>query len=181
MAEKYQALTKEHIDFIAQQKIFFVASADETSRINLSPKGLDSLKIIDNNLAIFLNKTGSGNETAAHLQHSPNNPRITIMFCSFDEKPLILKLYGKAVEIKQDNENWEDLLTRFEDNIGARQIFAIDIDLVITSCGYGVPFFEYRGDRELLNNWANNKGEEGLKQYRQDKNTLSIDGKKIKV
>jgi hypothetical protein len=181
MGEKYNALTREHIDFIAEQKIFFVGSADVDSRVNISPKGLDSLRIIDNNLAIFLNKTGSGNETAAHIQHSVNNPRMTIMLCSFTEKPLILRMYGKAIEILPDNSNWQSLLTHFDDTVGARQIFALDIELVQTSCGYGVPFFNYQGDRDFLNNWAHNKGEKGLQEYQQQKNTISLDGKKIKI
>jgi hypothetical protein len=181
MGEKYNALTREHIDFIAEQKIFFVGSADVNSRVNISPKGLDSLRIIDNNLAIFLNKTGSGNETAAHIQHSAHNPRMTIMLCSFTEKPLILRMYGKAIEILPDNSNWQSLLTHFDDTVGARQIFALDIELVQTSCGYGVPFFDYQGDRDFLNNWAHNKGEKGLQEYQQQKNTISLDDKKIKI
>jgi hypothetical protein len=181
MGEKCDKLSQKHIDFIAKQKVFFTATADENSKINLSPKGLDSFRIIDNNLAIFLNKTGSGNETAAHLQHSPNNPRMTIMFCSFEGDPMILRLYGKAIEIKEDNENFKSLLSNFDDNIGARQIFALDIDLVQTSCGFGVPLFDYKGDRDTLNKWAENKGKQGIKDYQNTKNTTSLDGKKIVI
>lgn len=181
MGEKYKSLKPEHIDFINEQHIFFVATADKSSKINLSPKGLDTLKIIDNNLVIWLNKTGSGNETAAHIQHSENNPRMTIMLCSFTQKPVILKMYGKAIEIRKESEKWNNLIALFDNPIGARQIFALDIDLVQTSCGFGVPYFEFKGEREMLDNWANNKGKEGLREYQRQKNSTSLDGKNIEI
>lgn len=181
MGEKYKELNQKHIDFIARQKIFFTATADTDSRVNLSPKGLDSFRVIDNNLVIFLNKVGSGNESAAHIQNGIDNPRMTIMFCSFDESPMILRLYGRAIEILSDNPNFESLLKNFDDIIGVRQIFALDIDLVQTSCGFGVPLFDFKGDRQTLNKWAVNKGDDGLKEYIRSKNSISLDGKNILI
>jgi hypothetical protein len=181
MGAKYQELKPEHIEFIEKQQIFFVATADENSRVNLSPKGLDSLRVVDNNLVVFLNKVGSGNETAAHIQYGKDNPRMTIMFCSFADKPMILRLYGKAVEILPSYPNFKQTLELFTDTVGARQLFALDIDLVQTSCGFGVPLFEFKGQRETLNGWAEQKGTESLQEYVKVKNCTSLDGKPIVI
>ena len=174
MAKKFTSLTTEHHEFIKAQKLFFVATADSENRINLSPKGMDSFRLTNNNTALWLNMTGSGNETAAHVLA---DGRMTMMFCAFEGKPTILKLYGKARAIHPRDAEWEKLVQKFPTTPGARQIFELDIDLVITSCGMAVPFFDYKEERGQLNNWAEKKGTEGLNDYWLEKNKLSLDGK----
>jgi len=174
MAKIYNEIPGSLKSFIDQQKIFFVATAAADGRVNLSPKGGDYLRVLDANRLVWLNLTGSGNETAAHMRvHN----RITLMFCSFDESPLILRLYGKGNILHEDSKEWLELITLFPENTGARQIFDITIDLVQTSCGFQVPFYEYKGERETLEKWANNKGREEIRQYWREKNSLSLDGK----
>jgi hypothetical protein len=159
--------------FIEAQKIFFVATAPNSGRINLSPKGMDSFRVVNENRVLWLNVTGSGNETAAHLSE---NERITIMFCSFEKVPSILRLYGKGVEIKQRDKGWNDLISLFPETPGTRQIFDITIESTQTSCGMSIPFFEFKGERNDLNDWAENQGKENIENYWQDKNQSSIDG-----
>ncbi len=162
--------------FIDAQKMFFVATAAPDGRVNVSPKGMDSLRVLDANRVLWLNVTGSGNETAAHLQELP---RMTLMFCSFTEKPLILRLYGTAREIRLGSSEWPALYAQFPPNPGARQIFEMQVDLVQTSCGQAVPFFDYVEDRNELTEWAAKKGPEGVKQYQLERNSVSLDGKPI--
>ena len=172
MGKQYDTLTDKHIAFITAQKMFFVGTATETGRVNVSPKGMDSLRVVDNKQVLWLNVTGSGNETSAHVQH---NKRMTVMFCAFDGPPMILRLYGSAKVIHQNDVEWVSLFTRFSPLPGARQIFDLSIEMVQTSCGMAVPNYEYSSDRELLNDWARNRGEEEIRQYWIDKNQLSID------
>jgi hypothetical protein len=172
MGSRYECLSEKLTQFIAEQKIFFVATATADSRVNLSPKGMDSFRVISNNRVAWLNVTGSGNETAAHVQQ---NPHMTIMFCAFAGPPIILRLYGTAKIVHKNDAEWPTLFLLFEPLPGARQIFDLSIDLVQTSCGMAVPNYSYEGDRELLKEWANKKGDAGLKQYWQDKNQLSLD------
>lgn len=173
MAKFYSKLSSRLQQFIEAQKIFFVATAAEDGRINLSPKGMDSFKVIDENRVLWLNVTGSGNETAAHLLAKN---RITIMFCSFEGAPNILRLYGKGKEIKPSDSEWEMVASHFTILPGTRQIFDITIESAQTSCGMSIPFFEYKGEREELNEWAAGKGEDGIKAYWTEKNQTSIDG-----
>jgi hypothetical protein len=174
MARQFPKITDALKGFIERQKIFFVGTADVDGRVNVSPKGSDSFRIIDKNRVVWLNLTGSGNETAAHLIA---NNRITIMFCALDGKPMILRLYGSGKTIHPKDADWESLATLFPEKIGARQIFDISIDLVQTSCGFQVPFYEYEGERDLLDKWTENKGRDGVKQYWEDNNKTSLDGK----
>ena len=174
MGKRYQAIPEKLIDFIQQQKLFFVATATEDSQVNLAPKGMDSLRVIDANRVIWLNVTGSGNETATHVQHSP---RMTLMFCAFEGAPMILRLYGKAQVIHQGDDQWQQLYPHFTPLSGARQIFDLEIDLVQSSCGMSVPFFDYVGEREQLSDWAAKKDESGIREFWRDRNQLSIDGK----
>jgi hypothetical protein len=173
MAKFYNKITPRIQKFIETQKIFFVATAPVEGRINLSPKGMDSLRVIEENRIIWLNVTGSGNETAAHVHQ---NERITIMMCAFEGAPNILRIYGKAKEIKPNDKNWEELASLLPEIPGARQIFDVTVESVQTSCGMSIPFYEYKGEREDLNEWAQKKGEDGIKQYWKDKNQTSIDG-----
>lgn len=178
MAKQYLSLSDHLADFIREQRIFFVATATDNSRINLSPKGLDSLRILNPNRLIWVNLTGSGNETAAHIQ---TNARMTLMFCAFSGDPLILRLYGTARSIHQRDPEWNDLFALFNPHPGARQIFDLSIELVQTSCGFGVPYFDFTGDRPDLDIWTHKKGTEGIKAYWYNRNQESIDGIKTDI
>jgi hypothetical protein len=173
MGQRYTELSDKHIDFIAQQKLFFVGTATADSRVNVSPKGMDTFRVLDSRRVAWLNLTGSGNETAAHVQQSP---RMTLMFCAFEGAPLILRLYGTAKAIHRNDPEWNDLFALFKPLTGARQIFDVALDLVQTSCGMAVPNYAYTGDRELLSEWAVRKGDEGIRRYWEEKNQTSIDG-----
>ena len=173
MGKRLPKLTSRLIDLIAEQKVFFVATAMKEGHINLSPKGMDSFRIIDAENILWLNLTGSGNETATHLQF---NKRMTIMFCAFEGKPMILRLYGTANVYHQRDEFWKNHIELFPPMEGSRQLISMKIDLVQTSCGFGVPLMTYMGERNLLQPWAEEKGEKGLKDYMKNKNTISLDG-----
>ena len=177
MGKFYSALTPELRGFIARQRMFFIATAPLSGegRINLSPKGLDTFRIISDGEVAYLDYTGSGNETAAHVLE---NGRITIMFCSFDAKPLILRLYGRGRAITAADGHWTGLIQQFDDvtMTGIRQIIYVQVDSLQTSCGFGVPQYAFKSDRELMFDWAEKKGDEGLREYRAKKNRLSIDG-----
>lgn len=173
MGQHYSEIPDKLQKFISDQKIYFVGTATADSRVNVSPKGMDSLRVLNEHRVVWLNVTGSGNETSAHIQQ---NDRMTIMFTAFKDKPLILRLYGKAKVIHINDPEWQTLFSLFEPIPGARQIFDLTVDLVQTSCGMGVPFFEYIEEREQLKGWALKKGDRGLKEYWQTKNQQSIDG-----
>ena len=173
MSKIYTKITSGIQKFIESQKIFFVATAPISGRINLSPKGMESFRVVDENRVLWLNVTGSGNETAAHLLE---NDRITIMFCAFEGAPNILRLYGKGKEIKKGDSTWNDLIPLFPETPGTRQIFDITIESAQTSSGMSIPFFDYKSERNELNDWAAEKGKKGIKQYWEDKNQISIDG-----
>lgn len=173
MSQHYDRLAESHIAFIGQQKIFFVATAARSGRVNLSPKGMDSLRVLGENRVVWLNLTGSGNETAAHLLQEP---RMTIMFCAFTGKPLILRLYGTATAVHRKDAAWPELSALFAPLPGARQVFDLRVEAVQTSCGFAVPFFEFAGEREQLKDWALAKGEAGIRDYWEAKNQTSIDG-----
>lgn len=172
MGKQHEALTEPLIEFIEKQKMFFVGTATESSRINVSPKGMDSLRVLNNRRAIWLNVTGSGNETSAHVQQCP---RMTLMFCAYEGTPLILRLYGTARVVHKNDADWDELFRHFNPLPGARQIFDLSITMVQTSCGMAVPYYDYEGERELLNEWAINKGDDGIRQYWEEKNQASID------
>ncbi|MGB5942712.1 MAG: pyridoxamine 5'-phosphate oxidase family protein [Leeuwenhoekiella sp.] len=174
MGKRLDAITPQLQEFINEQHIFFVATATADSRINLSPKGLDSFYIQDKNTVLWLNLTGSGNETAAHLLE---NDRMTIMFCSFEKNPMILRLYGYAKAYHKEDQKYKEYATLFPDHPGARQIFKVKVDLVQTSCGFAVPFMGYQGERDTLNTWAEKKGEDGIHDYWEEKNVKTLDGK----
>ena len=174
MAQRYAEISDKLMQFIHRQKLFFVATAAGDGRINLSPKGMDTLRVMGPNHVVWLNVTGSGNETAAHLIE---NDRMTIMFCAFEGDPMILRLYGHARLFHPRDSIWSELIEQFPSNVGARQLIDFNVDLVQTSCGMSVPIFEYKGEREQLNQWAEKKGKDGIEQYWQQKNQTNIDGK----
>lgn len=173
MGKQQQHLTTELIKFIEQQNIFFVATAMQEGRINLSPKGIDTLRIVNDKSVAWLNLTGSGNETATHLR---NDPRMTIMFCAFEGNPRIVRLYGTAKVYHPRDAEWDKLISVFPPIPGSRQIIDLKIELIQTSCGMGVPYMDYKGERGQLPQWAENKGKEGLQEYMKLKNTTSLDG-----
>jgi len=159
--------------FIGEQKMFFTASAPNDGRVNLSPKGIDTFRCLDEKTVAYLDLTGSGNETAAHIRE---NGRLTIMFCSFAGNALILRLYGRGEVIHQSSEKWNNFSANFGDFVGTRQIIVLHVESLQTSCGFGVPLFEFEKDRTQLVEWAERKGDEGLSLYWRGKNQKSIDG-----
>jgi hypothetical protein len=176
MAKLFESIEPAHAAFIDQQKIFFTATAAPTGRVNISPRGTDALRILDPSTVAYLDETGSGNETAAHLRLSE---RLTIMLCGFENVPMIIRLYGKGRALPRGTPEYQALLASAYDDReppGARQIIQLDIDLVQTSCGYGVPLFDYKEVRPTLRRWAEIKGEDGVAAYRREKNIRSIDG-----
>ena len=174
MGRVLDAITDELAAFIAAQRVFFVATAPtDGGHVNLSPKGLDTFTVIDPNTVAYLDLTGSGVETIAHLRE---NGRITIMFCAFDGKPNIVRLYGHGEALSTGEPEADALLPRFGEYPGARSVIRVQVDRVSTSCGYGVPLLSYEGEREQLTTWADRRGPEGLVEYRGEKNAVSIDG-----
>ncbi len=175
MAKVFDSITADLQRFIEAQQIFFVATAPLATdgHVNLSPKGLDSFRILSPNQVAYLDVTGSGNETSAHLQE---NERLTLMFCAFQEPPLILRLYGKGRTILPGAPEWDDFSALFAVLPGARQVIVATIDRVQISCGMGVPLYEPVGQRDSLVKWAEKKGKEGLRDYQRQKNSVSIDG-----
>jgi len=173
MARRYDRMKPEHIAFIEKQKLFFVGTAANDGTINVSPKGWDSLRVLGPNRIAWLNITGSGNETAAHLAQ---NERMTMMFCAFDGNPKILRLYGSAVAAHPRDEQWNELAKLFEPHESARQYVDFKIDLAQTSCGYGVPFYDFVDERDNMDRWLASRGEEGIEEYWREKNQLSLDG-----
>lgn len=176
MAKQFPGLTPELKDFIGRQHMFFTASGCAEGRINLSPKGLDGFRVTGDNEVVFLNLTGSGNETAAHLLA---DGRLTIMFCAFEGPPMILRLYGHARSLPRGSADYAHYLAGAfggEEPPGARQIVRMEVDLVQTSCGYGVPLYDYKAERPSLVRWAEQKGEDGIADYWREKNLVSMDG-----
>lgn len=177
MAKQFPALEPAHRDFIARQRVFFTGSAAADGRVNVSPKGLDTLRVIDERTVAYLDLTGSGAETAAHVRAAG---RLTLMLCAFEGPPMILRLYGTGRLLPRGSAAYADMLAAAfdgEEPLGARQIVVLDIDLVQTSCGYGVPHMSFAGERPSLPNWASKQGgEEGLRAYRAEHNAVSLDG-----
>ena len=170
----FERIEAQYQQFIEAQKIFFVATAAPDGKVNLSPKGMESLRVMGPNRIVWLNLTGAENETAAHLAEAP---RMTIMWCSFTEKPIILRVYGNARIIHPRDDGWNELATNFPPIPGSRQILDLDVNFVLKSCGFGVPRFDFVGERETLRKWAEKTGEDGVARVWSEKNQLSIDGK----
>jgi len=158
--------------------MFFVGTAANKGRVNISPKGMDTFRVLDQNKILWLNLTGSGNETAAHLI---KNNRMTIMFCSFEKKPLILRLYGNAEIFHIRDEKFHEYVELFPDFSGRRQIIEMQVDMVQTSCGYAVPYMDFKEERKTLNSLADKREDKKLKEYWIEKNTKSIDGFETKI
>lgn len=173
MGKQLPHLNDHLTSFISRQHLFFVATAPAEGRVNCSPKGMDALRVLSPNRIAWLNVTGSGNETAAHVLE---NERMTLMWCAFDGAPLILRAYGKARTVHPGDADWEPLSVHFPPLPGARQIFDLEIEMVQTSCGMAVPLMGFSEDRRLLIDWAEKKSKQELEDYWVEKNTVSLDG-----
>jgi hypothetical protein len=176
MAKMFTSIEPHIAAFIAAQHIFFTGTAASSGRVNISPRPALAFRVLGPNSVAYLDETGSGNETAAHLRA---DGRMTIMFCGFENIPNILRLYGRGQSLWRGTPEYAALLASAFDareSPGARQIVRLNIELVQTSCGYGVPLFDYKEERPTLHNWATGKGEDGIAAYWREKNTHSIDG-----
>lgn len=176
MAKVLPEIDDELAGWIAAQPLFFNATAPLAAdgHINLSPRGLDSFRVLGPLEVAYLDFTGSGNESAAHLAE---NGRITLMFCAFEGPPRILRLYGRGEVLRPGSEGFTTLLPRFSAELPpARQIVRVAVERVQTSCGFGVPLMQFESQREQLIAWAQNKGPDGLRDYQRHHNRVSIDG-----
>lgn len=173
MGKQFDSISKTHQEFIEKQHLFFVATAAAEGSVNVSPKGMDSFRVIDQNKVVWLNLTGSGNETAAHLLR---NDRMTIMFCAFEGNPLILRLYGNAKVYHNRDAEFHKFIDLFPQSNGSRQVIEMDVKMVQSSCGFAVPLMDFQSDRDTLGNWAATKDRKQIEEYWQQKNVKSIDG-----
>ena len=176
MAKQFPALNAGHRAFIEGQKIFFTGSAAADGRVNISPKGMDSLKILSDNSVLYMDLTGSGTETAAHIRAAG---RLTLMFCAFEGAPEILRLYGQGTALPRGTAGYRDMLDSHfasQEIPGARQFIRLDFDLVQSSCGYAVPFFDFKEERTQLVTWSAKASEAELDAYRRKTNLTNIDG-----
>lgn len=174
MGKQFDALGDAHRSFIAEQHMFFCGSAAPDGLVNISPKGMDSLRVLGPNRITWMNITGSGNETAGHLLEAP---RMTLMWCSFTTRPIILRAFGTARTIQPGDTEWGDLAALFPPHRSARQIFDLTVDMVQTSCGYAVPFMEYKGERDTMQKWVDGKSDEDIRTYWVERNSTTLDGK----
>ncbi len=176
MAKQFETIEDAHRAFIARQRVFFTASAAAGTRINLSPRGTDWLRVVDARSVVYLDRTGSGNETAAHMLA---DGRLTFMFCAFEGPPMILRLYGHGRILERGGPAYAELLAGpfgGAEPIGARQMVLLEVDLVQTSCGFGVPLYDYKAERKSMDRWAEAKSEAELADYRREFNQRSMDG-----
>ena len=175
MGEHAGGVDGEVAEFLGRQKVFFVATAPlaATGRVNLSPKGLDSFRVLDPRTVAWADLTGSGIETVAHLRE---NGRIVLMFCAFEGPPRIVRLHGRGEALEPGDPGFDALRARFPALPGLRTLVRVAVDRVATSCGFGVPVLEFRGARDGMETWCARKGEEGLRAYRAEKNRASLDG-----
>jgi len=173
MADQFPSLDDRLTKFIDEQHMFFVGTAGPDGRVNISPKGMDSLRVLGPNRIIWRNATGSGNETAGHLLQIN---RMTLMWCSFALKPMILRCYGSARTIHRRDDDWANLNAHFPDFEGARQVYDMTIEMVQTSCGYAVPQFELKAERDTLVKWTADRGPDGVAAYWRERNATTIDG-----
>jgi len=175
MGKVYEKLEKATKEFIGKQKLFFVGTAplNKDGLINLSPKGFDSFRILDDHTVAYIDLTGSGVETIAHLKE---NQRITFLFCAFEGPPKLVRLYGEGQVYERDCAAFNALKTLFPDYMSARAIIKVNLTRIADSCGYTVPLYEFKTDRDTMKKWVTHKGAEGLVNYRIEKNKKSIDG-----
>lgn len=175
MGRTFETLTPAIVDFVAAQHVFFVASAPlaANGHVNLSPKGGDTFRVLDERRVAYLDLTGSGVETIAHLRE---NGRVTILFTAFDGSPQLVRLWGRGEAVLPGDARFFDLVARFPELPGTRAVIVVDVERVGTSCGYGVPVYAYEGDRTRMREWAEHRGPEGVAEYQATRNATSIDG-----
>jgi hypothetical protein len=175
MGKIYEGLDDDLRDFIRRQHVFFVGTAPSAldGHLNLSPKGLDTLQVLGPTTVAYLDLIGSGIETVAHLRE---NGRLTILFCAFEGRPLVLRLHGRGRVVEPADAGWDGLAAAFPAYESVRAVVVLDVERISTSCGFGVPLYEYRGDRPQLLEWADRKGRDALEQYKARNNARSIDG-----
>jgi hypothetical protein len=174
MGKVFDGIDADLETWLRRQHVFFVATAprSDDGHINLSPKGLDSFDIIDAHTVAYLDVTGSGVETIAHLRE---NGRITLMFCAFDGSPRIVRLHGRGQAHLPGSPDFERLVSRFPHYLSTRSVIVVDLNRIADSCGYGVPLYAYTGERRALQAWAEKQGPEALVEYRATRNAISID------
>lgn len=175
MGKQFEAIDERLAGFIRAQRVFFTGSAPvgPEGHVNVSPKGLDSLRILGPRQVAYLDLVGSGVETIAHLRE---NGRICLMFCAFEGPPRIVRLHGRGRVVAPGDGEWEALLSHFEPHPGARAILVIDLERIADSCGYGVPLYRFEAERDQLHKWVDRKGAEGLQRYQAENNGRSLDG-----
>ena len=178
MANFFDKLDDKMKDFINAQQMFFVATAPKEGRINLSPKGLEGLKIVSDSKLLWLNYFGSGNETASHLLE---DDRMTLMMCAYDGEPKIMRIYARVKVIQEKDAQWDEYISEFENTAGARQVFELNIESINDSCGWGVPLYEYQGQRDILTDYYGKTTKEEHIAYMKKNNQLSFDGKETKL
>ncbi|MPZ14337.1 MAG: pyridoxamine 5'-phosphate oxidase family protein [Chloroflexi bacterium] len=174
MANDYDGIDHKLAPFLRAQHVFFVATAPSGpgGHVNLSPKGHDTFRIVDTRTVAYLDLTGSGVETIAHLRE---NGRITIMFCAFEGPPRIVRLYGRGRLVEPMSPMFAEWRRRFGDHDGVRSVIVVELDRIADSCGYGVPILQYEGERPQMQAWLDRKGPEGVREY-QAEHDISIDG-----
>ncbi|RYX83034.1 GNAT family N-acetyltransferase [bacterium] len=173
MGKFHPVISPKLRSFIETQQMFFTASSSMGGRVNVSPKGIDSLRVLDECTVAYLDLTGSGNETAAHLR---TDGRLTLMFCAFEGEPCILRLFGEGEIVALDSERGRELRAHFPPTPGERHFVVQHVSSVLTSCGYAVPLYDFREQRDMLLTWADKQGPEQMQIYRRLKNSVSIDG-----
>ena len=174
MGKQFDQILPAHSKFIQRQHLFFCATAAPDGRVNVSPKGMDSLRVLGPDRIVWMNLTGSGNETAGHLLESP---RMTLMWCSFDAQPIILRAFGQATTLHPGDTGWPEMAALFPPHRSARQIYDLTVDLVQSSCGYAVPFMDYKGERDTMQNWVDQRSDDDIRTYWAERNTHTIDGR----
>ncbi|MBD0865119.1 MAG: pyridoxamine 5'-phosphate oxidase family protein [Rhodobacteraceae bacterium] len=178
MATQFAHISNAHQKFIEAQHLFFVATAAPIGRVNLSPKGMDSLRVLGPNRLIWRNLTGSGNETAGHLRAIN---RITLMWCGFEQQPMIIRAYGTAKTLHPRDDGFAVFNDYFPPDPGARQIYDVTVEMLQTSCGYAVPFYDFVRERGVLRKWSENQGDERIATYWHNRNQSTIDGFKTGI
>jgi hypothetical protein len=175
MGKLYAQLDERLIEFIERQHVFFVGTAPSSpdGHLNISPKGLNTFRVLGPTTVAYLDLTGSGIETVAHLRE---NGRMTVMFCAFEGAPLILRLYGRGRVVEPGDTEWDELLAGFPPQLGERSVIVLEIDRIADSCGFAVPVYGYSRERTQLTEYARRKGRSGMEKYKAEKNRESIDG-----
>jgi hypothetical protein len=174
MAKQFDVIEAPHRNFIEAQHMFFTATAAPNGKVNVSPKGMDALRVMGPNRIVWMNLTGSGNETAGHLlEHS----RMTLMWCSFTTRPMIMRTFGTARTIQPGDADWDELAALFPPHRSARQVYDLTVDMVQTSCGYAVPFMDYVGERDTMQKWVDGKSDDDIRTHWVESNATTLDDK----